>query len=92
MEFNQTPARLTPATTDAYQAAINGEITHSGNPDLARHVGNAVVVEDARGVRLAKENTAPAVVDLAVTVVMADSRATWLATRKPTRMKTRSFA
>src|SRR5699024_11727030 len=52
-EFNQTSARLTPATTDVYQAAINGEISHSGNKDLARHIGNATVTEDTRGVRLA---------------------------------------
>ncbi|HET7386137.1 MAG TPA: terminase TerL endonuclease subunit [Nocardioidaceae bacterium] len=91
-EFNQTPARLTPATTDTYQAAINGELSHSGNRDLARHVANAVVTEDARGVRLAKEKRGSRRrIDLAVTLVMAHSRATWRATRK-TRRKTRSFA
>jgi len=91
-EFNQTPARLTPATTDTYQACINGELTHSGNPDLARHVANAVVTEDARGVRLAKEKRGSRRrIDLAVTVVMAHSRATWRATRKPTRKRVRGF-
>jgi len=92
VEFNQTPARLTPATTDAYQACINGEVTHSGDPDLSRHVANAVVTEDARGVRLAKEKRGSRRrIDLAVTLVMAHSRATWLATRKTTRRRTRSF-
>lgn len=91
VEFNQTPARLTPATVDAYQAAINGELTHSGHPDLARHIGNATVTEDARGVRLAKEKRGSRRrIDLAVTVVMAHSRAVWRATKK-TRKKTRSF-
>lgn len=88
VEFNQNPARLTPATTDVYQACISGEVTHSGNPDLVRHVGNAVVTEDARGVRLAKEKRGShRRIDLAVTLVMAHSRATWRATRKPTRRR-----
>jgi len=92
VEFNQNPARMTPATVDCYQACINGELTHSGNPDLARHVANAVVTEDARGVRLAKEKRGSRRrIDLAVTLVMAHSRATWRATRKTTRRRTRSF-
>lgn len=91
-EFNQTPARLTPATTDAYQAAINGEMSHSGNKDLARHIANATVTEDARGVRLAKEKrNSRRRIDAAVCVVMAHSRAVWRATNK-NRKKTRSFA
>lgn len=90
-EFNQTSARLTPATTDAYQAAINGEISHSGNTDLARHVGNATVTEDARGVRLAKEKRGShRRIDLAVCVVMAHSRATWRASTKR-RKKAKGF-
>ncbi len=92
VEFNQTPTRLTPATVDIYQAAINGELTHSGNADLARHVANATVTEDARGVRLAKEKRASRRrIDLAVCLVMAHSRATWRATRRTTRKRARSF-
>lgn len=90
VEFNQNPARLTPATTDLYQAAVNGELTHSGNPDLARHVTNATVAEDARGVRLAKENrNSRRRIDLAACAVMAHSRATWRATR-PKKKRYRS--
>ena len=92
VEFNQTPARLTPATTDTYQAAINAELSHSGDPDLARHVANATVTEDARGVRLAKEKrNSHRRIDLAVCTVMAHSRATWRATRKPTRRRVAAF-
>ena len=86
VEFNQNPARLTPATTDLYTAAVNGELTHSGNPDLARHITNATVAEDARGVRLAKENrNSRRRIDLAACAVMAHSRATWRATRPQKR-------
>ncbi len=88
MEYPQSPQRMTPATQRFAEAVLNRALTHSGNPDLARHVGNAVVTEDARGVRLAKEKRGShRRIDLAVTVVMAHSRATWRATRKPTRRR-----
>ncbi|GAA4294675.1 hypothetical protein GCM10023161_44390 [Mycobacterium paraffinicum] len=93
VEFPHSPSRLTAATTDLYSAAINGRLTHSGDPKLAAHVANAVIVEDARGMRLSKQSrsrTAPKI-DLAACLVMAHSRATWRATHKK-RRKTRSFA
>ena len=93
VEFPHSPSRLTAATTDLYSAAVNGRMSHSGNPKLAAHVGAAVIVEDARGMRLSKvsrSRTAPKI-DLAACLVMAHSRATWRATRK-TRKKTRSYA
>ncbi|MBS1691926.1 MAG: terminase [Actinobacteria bacterium] len=92
VEFPHSPARLTAATTDLYSAAVNGRMSHSGNAKLAAHVGAAVIVEDARGMRLSKQSrsrTAPKI-DLAACLVMAHSRATWRATHK-TRRKTRSF-
>jgi phage terminase large subunit-like protein len=93
VEFPHSPSRLTAATTDLYSAAVNGRLTHSGDPKLAAHVGAAVIIEDPRGMRLAKASrsrNAPKI-DLAACLVMAHSRATWRATRK-TRKKTRSFA
>ncbi len=68
-------------------------MTHSGNTKLAAHIAAAVIVEDARGMRLSKQSrsrTAPKI-DLAACLVMAHSRATWRATHKK-RKKTRSFA
>ena len=93
VEFNQSPARLTPATTDLHTAAVNGEVTHSGDERLARHIGNATVAEDARGVRLAKERrNSHRRIDLAACAVMAHSRATWRATRpKAKRRRAASF-
>ena len=55
MEYPQSPGRMTPATARFYEAVVNGQLTHSGDSRLARHVGNAVLREDARGARLAKE-------------------------------------
>ena len=92
VEFPQSNVRLTPATTDAYRSSVNGEITHSGNKDMTRHIGNATVIEDARGVRLAKATKGShRRIDLAVCVVMAHSRATWRASTKK-RKRAKGFA
>lgn len=91
VEFPHSSSRLTAATTDLYKAAIEGEVTHSGDPDLTRHVTNAVVTEDARGVRLDKgKGSSTRRIDLAACAVMAHSRATWRATR-PAKKRTRSL-
>ncbi len=93
-EFPHSPARLTAATTDLYSACVNGNLTHSGDLRLAEHVGNAVVVNDARGMRLSKASRSRKAlkIDLAACLVMAHSRATWRATRPQKRYKTASFA
>ena len=93
VEFPHSPSRLTAATTDLYSAAVNGRMTHSGDPKLAAHIGAAVIVEDARGMRLSKQSrsrTAPKI-DLAACLVMAHSRATWRATHQK-RKRSWSFA
>lgn len=75
VEYPQSPARMVPATQRFYEAVLNGEITHSGNPDLARHVGNAIVKTDSRGSRLDKPKHGGRKIDLAVAAVMAFDRA-----------------
>ncbi|MCG7582783.1 terminase large subunit domain-containing protein [Mycolicibacterium sp. OfavD-34-C] len=84
VEFPHSPARLTAATTDLYAAAVNGRLSHSGDRQLAEHVAAAVIVEDTRGIRLAKASRSRAArkIDLAACLVMAHSRATWRATHK----------
>ncbi len=93
VEFPHSPARLTAATTDLFSAATNARLTHSGDQTLAEHVAAAVIVEDARGIRLSKASRSRSArkIDLAACLVMAHSRATWRATHKK-RSKTRSFA
>ena len=92
VEFPHSPARLTAATTDLYSAAVNGRISHSGNPTLAAHLAPPVIAEDPRGIRLAKASRLRTArkIDLAACLVMAHSRATWRATHKK-RRKARSF-
>jgi len=75
VEFPQSPQRMTPATVGVFEAVINNQVTHSGDARLARHVGNAMVKEDARGTRLVKVHKHTArKIDLAVAAVMAHAR------------------
>ena len=87
VEFPHSPSRLTAATGELYSAAVNGKLTHSGNPTLAAHVGAAVIREDARGIRLDKATRSRSArkIDLAACLVMAHSRATGRATHKKRR-------
>jgi phage terminase large subunit-like protein len=77
LEFPQGPARMTPATVDLYEAVVNRQVTHSGDPRLARHVTSAVVRADSRGTRIQKDDPKHGRrhIDLAVAAVMAHDRA-----------------
>jgi phage terminase large subunit-like protein len=76
VEFPQSPARMTPATTRFYEAVMNSSITQSGDKRLARHVDNAVLKADSRGTRIYKEHKySTRRIDLAVAAVMALDRA-----------------
>lgn len=93
VEFPHSVSRLTAATGDLYKSALAGELSHSGNADLARHIANAVVVDDSRGLRLDKgKRSQTRRIDLAACAVMAHSRATWRATRPTKRRRVASFA
>jgi phage terminase large subunit-like protein len=79
-EFFQTAARMGPATARFYQLVVDQELTHDGSSALARHVANAILREDSRGARLAKEHKdSPRRIDAAVAAVMAVHRAAELA-------------
>ncbi|GIG57388.1 terminase of prophage CP-933C [Longispora fulva] len=76
VEFPQSAARMTPATTRFYEAAVNRQLTQSGDARLARHIGNAVLKADSRGTRIYKEHKhSTRRIDLAVAAVMALERA-----------------
>jgi phage terminase large subunit-like protein len=76
--FPQTSSRMTPATTRLFEAVVNKQISHNGDPQLARHFGNASLKVDQRGSRLAKEKRGSSKrIDLAVASVMALERAYW---------------
>jgi len=79
-EFPQSLARMGPATSRLYSAAVDRLLSQDGDPRLARHVANAVLKEDSRGARLAKEHKdSRRRIDAAVAAVMAHDRAAVLA-------------
>jgi phage terminase large subunit-like protein len=79
-EYPQGPARMGPATSRFYAAVVDRLLSHDGSSALARHVANAVLKEDSRGARLAKEHKdSPRRIDAAVAAVMAHDRAAVLA-------------
>jgi phage terminase large subunit-like protein len=83
-EFFQNAARMGPATARAYQLIVDGELTHDGDPRLARHVANAILKADSRGARLAKEHKdSRRRIDAAVCMVMAVHRAAEMADSTP---------
>jgi phage terminase large subunit-like protein len=68
----QTAERMVPATQRFYEMAMDGGLTHDGNPTMARHIGNAVLRTTQRGAQLAKESKgSPRKIDLAVAAVIA---------------------
>jgi len=78
VEFPQSAARMTPATTRFYESVMNEHLTHNGDLMLARHVGNATLRVDQRGSRLSKDKKGSnRRIDLAVASVMAHERAAW---------------
>lgn len=92
-EFPHSPSRLTAATTDLHRAIVNGQISHSGDETLTRHVMAATVIESDKGLRLGKVSRSRSAekIDLAACLVMAHSRCTWLATRPKKKARAYSF-
>jgi phage terminase large subunit-like protein len=83
-EFFQNAARMGPATARLYQLVVDGMLSHDGTPSLARHMANAILRQDSRGARLAKERKdSRRRIDAAVAAVMAVHRAAELADTTP---------
>ncbi len=80
-------ARSVPATQLFFQLVTSKRLTHDGNPALARHIGNAKLVQTSAGGVIRKETKGSTKkIDLAVAALMAVDRAKALAkkTRKHT--------
>lgn len=90
IEVTQSGARLTAMTTALHSAIANRRLTHSGDADLRDHVLAATVVDTADGgLKLGKAGRSKGAprIDLAAALVMAYSRATWLAGKKKKRFR-----
>jgi len=70
VEFPQSHARMVPASEGLYAAISEKQLTHDGDPVLARHVLGAVAKSTGRGWRLDK-STRSAQIDAAVALAMA---------------------
>lgn len=80
--YPQTSSRMAPATQRFYELVQNQKIRHSGDPRLARHLGNAQIKTDERGARLVKDaRNSARKIDLSVASVMAVDRAAWRLTQ-----------
>lgn len=91
VSFPQTTQRLTPATNDLRATVVNGGLTHADDERFNRHVLNATVSDTPRGVKIAKVNRTGRI-DLLACLVMALSRAQWLASPKARpRKKVRGY-
>lgn len=81
VEFPQTPARMVPATAGFYDAVVNKQLTHTGDPRLARHAANATPHYSRGGLMVKKESkNSLKRIDLLVAGIMAHSRAATLGT------------
>jgi len=81
VEFPQTPGRMVPATASLYDAVVNGQLKHTGDPRLARHAANATPYYSRAGVMVKKESkNSLKRIDLLVAAIMAHSRAGTLGT------------
>jgi len=89
VEFPQSPARLVPATSAFYEAVMTGGLSHPGDPNLTRHILNASVKNDPRGVKITKSAFTKKI-DAAVASVMAFGRAQWHQ-QQPPRKKRRGY-
>lgn len=92
-EHPWSPARTTKATTAFHSAAVNGQLSHSGDDQLAAHIAAATVTENNGALRITKASRkrSAAKIDLAAAALMAYSRASWLATRPQQSKKAWSF-
>ena len=72
------PSRMGPACDDFFQAVTDGEVTHDGNPALARGIGDASSIVRS-GYEVIEQPAAP----VAVAAVVAHHRARWFHANQP---------
>ena len=69
-------SRMAPATDRFYAACVEGNLSHDGDPRLARHVGNCVATSTAQGDIVTKDRrSSPRKIDAAVCSIIAVDRA-----------------
>lgn len=89
VEFNTGyRKRMAPATDRFYAAVLNEQITHDGDPDLARHMANTVAKSTPMGDIVVKDRKGSArKIDAAVAAIVAYERAAWHLANPPKRRR-----
>lgn len=84
VEYNTAFAkRMAPATDRLYQAVVNQQVTHDGDPRLRQHFNNTVAKSTALGDLVAKDRrNSPRKIDAAVASIIAFDRAAFHASNK----------
>ena len=76
VEFRPSSSRMVGASERLYKAIVNGDLTHSGELDLTRHISNAVLKMTPSGPRVMKESKqSTRHVDLAIAAILAFDQA-----------------
>jgi phage terminase large subunit-like protein len=85
LEFNMgSVERMVKAWKSFFDAVLDGQFTHSGDPRLARHVENMVLKIDAKGARPTKDSkVSERHIDLGVCAVAGLERAFWWREQRP---------
>ncbi len=81
VQFPTSSRERMAAACDRFRAdVLEGELSHDGDPLLARHVGHAVAKTTPYGVTISKSHPdSPRRIDCAVAAVIAYERSAWLA-------------
>lgn len=83
--------RMAPATDRFYAATMTGDLTHDGDPDLARHVNNTVAKSTPMGDIVVKDKrSSEKKIDAAVAAIVAHDRAAWHRANPPKRRRVAS--
>jgi phage terminase large subunit-like protein len=85
VEFPTSTRQRMAAACDRFRAdALQGGLTHDGDPVLARHIGHCVAKLTAFGTVVTKTHPdSPRKIDVAVAAILAYERATWHQTNPP---------
>lgn len=76
VEFPTNGTRMAAPTKTFFDAVLDQELTHNGDPAMSRHVSNTQLKQDSRGSRITKEyRSSSRHIDLTVAAVIALGRA-----------------
>lgn len=79
VEYNQTHARMVPASQALFEAIVKGRAAHDGDPVFKRHIESVTPDQTPRGARISKPKGSRRHIDAAVAAAIA----TWACQEAP---------